>query len=268
MASDLVLVSYSHQGRVATVTMNRPEVHNALNMQLLNDLATTFAELSQMTQLSAVVLAGAGKSFSAGADLHMMKAAARFTLEQNQEEARQISATFEQLNTFPIPLLARVQGTAAGGGLGLMAVSDIVIASATVRLTFSEVRLGIAPAVISPYVIAKIGTSWARRLFVTGERFTAALARELGLVHTVTAPEQLDAEVENVLQEMLSGGPQALRACKALARDIGSLDLAQARELTSQTIALLRTSTEGQEGLQAFLEKRKPAWTNLTQPIE
>ncbi|HEX7733441.1 MAG TPA: enoyl-CoA hydratase-related protein [Ktedonobacteraceae bacterium] len=256
-----VTVERSYGHRIATVTMNRPEVHNALNTQLLSDLKIAFDELSQDDSLSGVVLTGAGKSFSAGADLEMMQAAARATQEQNQEEALQLASTFELINTFPIPLVARVNGAAMGGGLGLLAVCDIVIAAESARLAFSEVKLGIAPAVISPYVVRKIGPSWARRLFVTGERFTPALARGIGLVHTVVAPAELDAEVDNMVKELLGGGPYALRACKALARDIGDLDDDAARAITAETIAHLRVSEEGQEGLKAYLEKRKPRWS-------
>lgn len=260
MTTDLVLVEYSHNRRVARVTLNRPEVHNALNASLLQNLTRVFAELSNDEHLSAVVLTGAGKSFSAGADMAMMQQAANATQEQNQQEARQLQETFEQLYHFPAPLVARVNGAAMGGGLGLLAVCDIGIAVASARLAFSEVKLGIAPAVISPFAVEKIGSSWARRLFVTGERFTPALAREIGLLHTVVSAEELDEAVNNVLQELLSGGPRALRACKLLARDIGKLPGEAAREITTETIARLRVSEEGQEGLRAFLEKRKPAW--------
>src|SRR6185312_7242038 len=168
---ETILVEFSHDERIATVTMNRPDVHNALNTRLLNDLKTAFDELSRNDRLCGIVLTGAGKSFSAGADLAMMQGAARATQEQNQEEALQLASTFEFVNACPLPVVARVNGAALGGGLGLLAVSDIVIAVDTARLAFSEVKLGIAPAVISPYVVRKIGTSWARRLFVTGERF-------------------------------------------------------------------------------------------------
>lgn len=256
-----VTVEHSHASRIATVTMNRPEVHNALNSRLLDDLKTAFDELSREDTLSGVILTGAGKSFSAGADLAMMQNAARATQEQNQEEALQLASTFELINTFPIPVVARVNGAALGGGLGLLAVSDIVIAVDTARLAFSEVKLGIAPAVISPYVVRKIGSSWARRLFVTGERFTPTLGREIGLVHTVVVAAELDASVENIVQELLSSGPYALRACKALARDIGEMDDDAARAITTETIAQLRVSAEGQEGLKAYLEKRKPNWS-------
>lgn len=258
---ETILVEFSHDERIATVTMNRPDVHNALNTRLLNDLKTAFDELSRNDRLCGIVLTGAGKSFSAGADLAMMQGAARATQEQNQEEALQLASTFEFVNACPLPVVARVNGAALGGGLGLLAVSDIVIAVDTARLAFSEVKLGIAPAVISPYVVRKIGTSWARRLFVTGERFAPTLAREIGLVHTIVPAQDLNTTVENTVQELLSGGPYALRACKALARDIGSLDAATARSLTTETIAQLRVSAEGQEGLKAYLEKRKPQWS-------
>jgi methylglutaconyl-CoA hydratase len=258
--SSTILVEYSHNERIATVTMNRGEVHNALNAQLLGDLQAVFSDLSGNEQLSGVVLTGAGKSFSAGADLAMMQAAARYSQEQNQEEALKLAATFAFINTFPAPVVARVNGAAMGGGLGLLAVCDIVIVAESARLAFSEVKLGIAPAVISPFVVDKIGASWARRLFVTGERFSANLAREIGLVHTVVPLEDLDVAVESTIQELLSGGPRALRACKALARDVGQLDEKTARALTTETIAKLRVSAEGQEGLKAYLEKRRPAW--------
>ena len=260
LAYETILVAFSHGERIATVTMNRPDVHNALNTRLLDDLRTVFDELSQQDQLCGVILTGAGRSFSAGADLAMMQAAARATQEQNQEEALQLASTFELMNAFSVPVIARVNGAAMGGGLGLLAVSDIVIAAEGARLAFSEVKLGIAPAVISPYVVRKIGTSWARRLFITGERFTPQLGREIGLVHSVVAPEELDTAVESIVQELLSGGPYALRACKALARDIGELDEDAARTITTETIAELRVSAEGQVGLGAYLEKRKPSW--------
>ena len=257
---ETVLVTYSHNRRIATVTMNRPEMHNALNAQLLNDLKAAFDELSADTNLHAVILTGAGKSFSAGADLNVMRAAASYTQERNQQDALEMAGVFASLNDFPAPLVARVNGAAMGGGLGLLAVCDIVIAADSARLAFSEVKLGIAPAVISPFVVSKIGRSWARRLFVTGERFTSALARELGLVHTVVPLEELDAAVESIIQELLTSGPRAMRACKALAKSVGQMDQSSVRAFTARTIAELRVSEEGQEGLHAFLEKRKPNW--------
>lgn len=257
---ETVLVAYSHNRRIATVTMNRGEVHNAFNVQLVNDLKAAFATLNEDDNLAAVVLTGAGKSFSAGADLNMMQAAAHHSEEDNRREARQMGDLFDIVNNCRVPIVARVNGTAMGGGLGLIAACDIVIAADSARMSFSEVKLGIAPAVISPYVISKIGSSWARRLFITGERFTPALAREIGLVHTVIPLAELDATVESIIQELLSSAPQAMRACKTLAKNVGQMDPMAAHDFTAETIARLRVSEEGQEGLRAFLEKRKPGW--------
>lgn len=255
-----ITVERSHQDRVATVTMRRAEVHNAFNTQLIADLQAAFVELSTDMRLHAVVLTGEGASFSAGADIHMMKAYATYSAEQNLADALRLADLFDTINTCPCPVIGRVNGTAMGGGLGLVSVCDIVIAAENARLAFSEVKLGIAPAVISPYVIHKIGETHARVLFVTGERFSAARGREIGLVHVVAPLEELDAAVEKTLNELLSSGPQAIRACKALARNVGQMDHDAARRYTAEMIVALRVSEEGQEGLRAFLEKRKPKW--------
>jgi methylglutaconyl-CoA hydratase len=255
-----VTVERSHADRIATITMRRPEVHNAFNAQLVQDLQAAFTELRSDTGLHAVILTGEGPSFSAGADLNMMKAAATFTQEQNLDDALRLADLFDTINTFPCPVIARVNGTAMGGGLGLLAVCDIVVAVDNARLAFSEVKLGIAPAVISPYVMRKIGETHARVLFVTGERFSAAHAREIGLVHVVTPADELDDALGKMVSELLSSGPQALRACKALALNVGHMDHAAARRYTAELIATLRVSDEGQEGLRSYLEKRKPGW--------
>ena len=255
-----ITVERSFQDKVATVTMRRAEVHNAFNTRLIQDLQAAFNDLSSEEKLHAVVLTGDGPSFSAGADLNMMKASATFTQEQNLTDSLRLADLFDTINSFPCPVVARVNGTAMGGGVGLIAVCDIVIAAESARLAFSEVKLGIAPAVISPYVIRKIGETHARVLFVTGERFSATRGREIGLVHTVVSLPELDAALEKTLNELLSSGPQALRACKALALNVGSMQHETARKYTAETIAALRVSAEGQEGLRAFLEKRKPSW--------
>ncbi len=255
-----VSVERSHHGRIATVTMRRPEMHNAFNAQLISDLKAAFTDLSSDTRLHGVILTGEGKSFSAGADLNGMQAAVHFTQEQNLNDALQLSDLFDTINQFPCPVIGRINGTAMGGGCGLVAVCDIVIAADSARFAFSEVKLGIAPAVISPYVVRKIGETHARVLFVTGQRFSAAHAREIGLVHIVTPPEELDAAVENVVNELLTSSPQAMRASKALALNVGRMDHDTARRYTAETIAALRVSEEGQEGLRAFLEKRKAKW--------
>lgn len=255
-----ISVERSHQDKVATVTMRRPEVHNAFNTQLIADLQAAFADLSIDTQLHTVVLTGEGASFSAGADINMMKASAAYSDDQNLADALRLADLFDTINNCPCPVVARVNGAAMGGGLGLISVCDIVVAAESARMAFSEVKLGIAPAVISPYVISKIGETHARTLFVTGERFTAARAREIGLVHVVTPLDELDAAIEKTLNELLSSGPEAIRACKALARNVGHMDHDTARRYTAEMIVALRVSEEGQEGLRSFLEKGKPKW--------
>lgn len=255
-----ITVEHSHRDKVATVTMRRAEMHNAFNAQLIADLQAAFSDLQGDEQLHAVVLTGDGPSFSAGADLSMMKSAAAFSQEQNVADTLQMATLFDTINNFPCPVVGRINGTAMGGGAGLLSVCDIVIAAENARIAFSEVRLGIAPAVISPYVLRKIGESNARVLFVTGERFSAARGREIGLVHAVVPLAELDAAVEKTLGDLLKGGPQALRACKSLALRVSHMDAGAARQYTAETIATLRVSAEGQEGLQAFLEKRNPNW--------
>src|SRR3989440_1363822 len=251
-----ISVERSFQDKVATVTMRRAEMHNAFNTQLIADLQAAFTDLGSDEKLHAVVLTGDGPSFSAGADINMMKASTTFTQEENLSDALRLADLFDTINTFPCPVVARVNGTAMGGGLGLLAVCDIVIAVEGARLAFSEVKLGIAPAAISPYVVRKIGETHARVLFVTGERFTSTHAQEIGLVHIVTKTEDLDAAVNKTISELLSGGPQAIRACKALALNVGHMDRDSVRTYTAETIATLRVSAEAQERLRSFLEKR------------
>ena len=255
-----ITVERSHEDRVATITMRRAEARNAFNARLVADLHEAFSDLRSDTRLHTVILTGDGPAFSAGADLNMMKASSAFSQEQNLNDALAMGDLFKIINTFPCAVIGRINGTAMGGGLGLVAVCDIVIAVDSAKLAFSEVRLGIAPAVISPYVIRKIGEAQARMLFLTGETFSAAYAREIGLAHIVTTAEELDAAVENKVGELLKSAPLAMRACKALALNVGQMDSETARRYTAETIARLRVSAEGQEGLQAFLEKRKPNW--------
>ncbi len=251
-----ITLERSHQDKIATITMCRPEVHNAFNKQLILDLMFAFTDLTTDAELHAVVLTGEGPSFSAGADLNMMQESAVYTHEQNLDDALRLAELLEIINNFPCPVVARVNGTAMGGGLGLIAVCDIVIAVEGARLAFSEVKLGIAPAVISPYVVRKIGETQARVLFVTGERFTSTHAQKIGLVHIVTKLEDLDATVSKTVSELLTGGSQAIRACKALALNVGRMDRDSARTYTAESIATLRVSSEAQERLRAFLEKR------------
>lgn len=261
-----ISVEYSFEGRIALVTLRRPQVHNAFNTQLMQELLAAFTELRSNEHLHGVVLTGEGPSFSAGADLTMMQSAINSSREENVAEALRLADLLEAINTFPCPVLARVNGTAMGGGVGLVAVCDIAIAAESARFAFSEVKLGIAPAVISPYVIRKIGESYARVLFVTGERFSASRAKNIGLVHAVVPPEQLDDAVQKALRELLSSAPRAIRTCKELALSVASMSPTEARTYTAEMIARLRVSDEGQEGLRAFLEKREPAWRSSRKP--
>jgi methylglutaconyl-CoA hydratase len=262
MTYQYLSLTSGQRGRIALVTLRRPEVHNAFNAQLIQELNDAFTRLRQDEHLHGVILTGEGKSFSAGADLNTMREVGQMTQEQNVEDALKLADLLRAINTCPCPVIARVNGTAMGGGLGLIAVCDIAIAVDSARFAFSEVKLGIAPAVISPYVVAKIGISQARALFVTGERFSAERAKNLGLIHGITSSAKLDEMVQRAVDELLSSGPQALRACKKLALTISDMEQDQARNYTAELIADLRSTPEAQEGLSAFLEKRRPQWTN------
>jgi methylglutaconyl-CoA hydratase len=250
-------------GVVARVTLARPEVRNAFNAELIRDLRSTFDELSREApeRLRAVVIAGEGPLFSAGADVEWMRAALELDLAANEADASRMQAMFGAIDSCPAPVVARVQGAALGGGVGLCAVADIVLATADAVFGFTEVKLGIIPAVISPFVLAKIGESNARALFPGGQRFGAERARDIGLVHEILDDEkELDARLAEVLDDLLSAGPSASRAAKALVGELRRLSPEEARRHTVRHIAQQRTSDEGQEGLTAFVEKRLPSW--------
>jgi methylglutaconyl-CoA hydratase len=232
------------------VTMARPERRNAFDAALIGELTEAFADVGDAR---AVVLAGDGPSFCAGADVDWMRSSVDLSFEQNVEDALRLRRMLDAIDSCPAPVVARVQGHALGGGAGLVACADIVIAEDDAQFAFSEVKLGIVPAVISPFALAKIGSGPARRYFVTGERFDAWTALWMGLVQEVTV--DLDRAVEDVLAQIASAGPEATRAAKQLARAPLSADE------TARRIAERRTSAEGQEGLKAFLEHRRPAWS-------
>jgi methylglutaconyl-CoA hydratase len=236
-------------GPVLRITMTRPERRNAFDAALIAELTEAFADVGDVR---VVVLAGEGASFSAGADVEWMRSSVELTEEENVQDALRLRAMLDAIDGCPAPVVARVHGHALGGGVGLVACCDIVIADPATEFAFSEVKLGIVPAVISPFALAKIGPSAARRLFVTGERFGADVALRIGLVHEVT--RELDGAVDRVLGELLSAGPAATRGAKELARAPLNADE------TARLIAAHRTSDEGQEGLRAFLEKRTPPW--------
>ena len=248
------------EGPVTTVTLARPDSHNALNAALIEELTRCFEEISEDEGVRAVVLAGQGRSFCAGADVGYMRETAGFSYEENLEDARRLAMMYWTIDECPKPLVVRVQGAAMGGGAGLVAVADVAVADSEARFAFSEVRLGIAPATISPFVVRKIGASHARSLFVTGERFDAERAREIGLVHKVVPRDGLDAAVEEKVGDLLQGGPVAQATMKALLRRLETTEPMEAPGLTARVISELRTGEEGQEGLAAFLEKREPRW--------
>jgi methylglutaconyl-CoA hydratase len=234
---------------VLRVTMAKPERRNAFDAPLIAELTHAFEDVGDAR---AVVLAGEGASFSAGADVEWMRSSVELSHEENVADALRLRAMLDALDSCPAPVVARVQGHALGGGCGLVACCDVVVAEPGAQFAFSEVKLGIVPAVISPFALAKIGSGAARRYFVTGERFGADVALRIGLVHEVV--DDLDAAAERIVAELLSAGPAAARAAKELARS--SLTAAE----TAERIAAHRTSAEGQEGLRAFLEKRPATW--------
>lgn len=250
------------EGPVEHLTLNRPDVRNAFNAEMIGELASWAANFQRTPDgVRAVVLNGAGKAFCAGADAAWLAKIASHSEEENVRDATVTSRMFRALDELPVPLIGRVQGAAIGGGAGLAAVCDIVIAADDAVFGFTEVKLGIIPAVISPFVLAKIGPSAARELFVTGARFPAARAYKMDLVHAVVPARELDDTIERYVAEIVAGGPEAIAAAKTLIRDVSSAGSTRdAESVTANALASRRASAEGQEGLRAFLEKRKPRW--------
>ena len=259
MASETYIRS-SRDGQVATVTMERGDVHNAFNEHLIVGLREAFRALWSDDAVRVVVLAGEGRSFSAGADLDWMRRAASFSEEENVRDAAAAAALWRAIAECPKPVVARVHGNAFGGGAGLVAASDIAIAAESAMFGFTEVRLGLLPATIAPHVVEKIGPGRALPLFLTGERFDARRAREIGLLHQVVPDAQIDVAVGTVVDQLLSGGPQAQETCKELVRSVAAEHRSEIDAYTAAMIASARASAEGREGVGAFLEKRKPEW--------
>jgi len=250
-------------GKVVTIAINRTDVHNAFDDTLVADLTDALGKFERDPNVRALVLTGTGGSFSAGADLNWMRDMAKASESDNRLDAERLAALMHKLNTFPKPTIARVNGAAYGGGVGLIACCDIAIAADTAKFGLTEVKLGLIPAVISPYVIAAIGARHARRLFVTGEVFDAAEAHRIGLVHHVVAAPKLDDSTDHILDWLAKGGPVAQHEAKQLVLRLGGIahpDTLIADRKLSALIARLRVSSEGQEGLSAFLDKRRPKW--------
>jgi methylglutaconyl-CoA hydratase len=247
---------------IATLTLDRPEVHNAFDDHLIAELTHKLRDLDHNPTVRVVVLAAQGKSFSAGADLNWMKRVARYSEAENLRDAVALASLMRTLDAMTKPTLGRVHGSAFGGGVGLVACCDIAVASTAAAFSLSEVRLGLIPAVISPYVIAAIGSRNARRYFLTAERFDALEALRIGLVHGVVESHDLDATVDRIVHELLRCGPKAIAAAKDLIAHVAHRPIDQLlAEETATRIARIRVTPEGQEGIAAFLEKRSPSWT-------
>ncbi len=246
---------------VAEVWLNRPELRNAFNDSVVAELTAAFATLGADPDLRAIVLAGHGKAFCAGADLSWMRAMADYSWAQNEADATGLAQMLWTIWSCPVPVVGRVQGDCYAGGVGLAAVCDVMVAADGVHFCLSEAKLGLLPATIAPYVLRAMGEQAARRYFITAERFTAAQAQALGLVHEVVPAEALDAKVAEIVAALVANGPAAVKACKQLVKDVAGAPLSAAlRADTARRIADTRASSEGREGVQAFLLKRDPAW--------
>lgn len=246
---------------IGTVWLNRPDVHNALNEKMISELIECYEEINNMPELRVVILRGRGKSFCAGADLNYMKGIAGFGFDENYQDSKRLAKCFNRIYTCCKPTIAVVHGAAIGGANGLLAACDFVYTTDDTKFAFSEVKLGIAPATISLYVIRRIGEYGSRDLMITGRRFTGKEAEWYRLANKSLPAEELDAHVNEIVKSLLSSGPDAISACKTLIYNISNdLDFKEAIDYTARTIAELRASKEGQEGMASFLEKRKPNW--------
>ncbi|MFN8180041.1 MAG: enoyl-CoA hydratase-related protein [bacterium] len=256
------LVRVVRDGPVLRVALSRPEARNALSAALVAELGQVFSEQAADASVRCVVLSGDGADFCAGADLADMQRLGSADFAENLADAERLSATFRALHDFPRPVVARVQGNVFGGGAGLVCACDIAVVAKDARFAFSEVRLGILPAIISPYVVRRIGEANARRLFLTGERFDGVRAAEIGLCAACVDAAELDLALERIVEEMLKGSPDAQRRIKALLDNVTDVPLAASTRRVPRFIAEARASEEGQEGLRAFLEKRRPKWAS------
>jgi methylglutaconyl-CoA hydratase len=249
------------EGRVARVYLNRPEVRNAFNDSVIAELTEAFARLGADPGLRAIVLGGHGKAFCAGADLNWMKSMAGYDWDQNRADAQRLAEMLWTVYSCPLPVVGRLQGDCYAGGMGLAATCDVLVAADGVHFCLSEARLGLLPATISPYVIRAMGEQQARRWFITAERFSAAQAQEMGLVHACVSAEALDETVDGIVEALVANGPAAVKACKRLVQDVAGRELSpELRAETARRIADIRASDEGREGVQAFLQRREPAW--------
>ncbi len=259
------MLTLNKQAGVATLALNRPETHNAFDAELIGQLTAALQDLDSDDSVRAVIITGTGSTFSAGADLNWMRSMAKASESDNLHDSLQLAKLMRTLNYLSKPTIARVNGAAYGGGVGLIACCDIAIGVEATKFSLSEVKLGLVPAVISPYVISAIGLRHARRLFISAEIFDSALALRIGLLHETVPHAQLDDSIEKTLHWLLKGGPIAQKEAKELALRVCGNTLSSAEKLDQENAALiakLRVSKEGQEGLNAFLEKRAAQWVN------
>jgi methylglutaconyl-CoA hydratase len=260
---DFQTLTVSVADAVATVTLNRPALRNAFNEEAIHELAVAFAALSETESVRAIVLAANGPAFCAGGDLHWMQQMAGYSEDENQQDAMRLADMLRTIYLCPKPVVARVHGDCYAGGMGLVAACDIVVAGEHAAFCLSEVKLGLIPATISPYVIKAMGEQASRRYFLTGERFDAAEAHRIGLAHEVVPAEELDAAVGAIVRALVSNSPNAVKEAKRLVRDIVGQPIGDTLVIdTASRIAAIRASDEGREGVTAFLEKRKPNWLN------
>jgi methylglutaconyl-CoA hydratase len=248
-------------GPVGRVWLNRPEVRNAFNAVMIGELRDALRALADDEAVRVIVISGRGTSFCAGADLAWMRDIVHFSKEQNMRESLDLAECLYDVYAVRKPTIARVNGPAIGGGTGFVCACDLAVASTEARFGLSEVKIGVVPAAISPYVLRRIGESRARQYFLTGERFDARRAQEIGLVNLAVAPAELDRKVEELVSSLLSSGPEALAKAKELLTRVPGMDFAEAKRYTAEMIAGLRMSAEAQEGMAAFLDKRKPKWS-------
>lgn len=248
-------------GLVTRVMLNRPDVRNAFNETVIAELTEAFRDIAADSDTRVVVLGGHGRAFCAGADLSWMRTMADYTWAENHADAQALADMLWTIYNCPVPVIGRIHGDCYAGGVGLAAVCDILVASEAANFCLSEVKLGLVPATIAPYVIRALGEQASRRYFVTAERFSAGQAQALGFVHAVCSLDELDAKVNELTAAIVANGPRAVRACKSLVQDVACLPIdAQLRDMTARRIADIRASEEGKEGVQSFLSKRKPSW--------
>ena len=251
---------YTKKDDVVTITLNRPDVHNAMNEVLISELTQCFRYLTTDDSVVAVILTGNGKSFCTGADLSWMKRMVNYSKVENKKDSHLLLEMYETINSCPKPVIGQINGNTFGGGIGLIAICDITVTVPKVQFAFSEVKLGIIPAVISTFVAQRMRLANMRRLFITGERFDSMMANKIGLIDYIVPPEKLDDFVKSCIVQVCSSSPYAIKEVKHLINNFIEMDIKKYKEFTVEKISELRVSKEGQEGINAFLEKRKPNW--------